>query len=133
MIILLNNLSKYEDLFLVFIWREFSLRYRQSVFGILWALVQPLSMMLLFTFVFTFIMPVAVSNYPYPLFFYSAILPWTFFSSSLNYAIPSLVSHYNLITKIYFPKENPAPCRHSSCVDRSPHRTGYFCFHAAFL
>lgn len=105
MIILLNNLSKYEDLFLVFIWREFSLRYRQSVFGILWALVQPLSMMLLFTFVFTFIMPVAVSNYPYPLFFYSAILPWTFFSSSLNYAIPSLVSHYNLITKIYFPKE----------------------------
>jgi lipopolysaccharide transport system permease protein len=101
----LRHLGKYQDLFLVFIWREFSIRYRQSVFGILWALVQPLSMMLLFTFVFTFVMPVTVSSYPYPLFFYAALLPWSFFSSSLNYAIPSLVSHYNLITKIYFPKE----------------------------
>jgi lipopolysaccharide transport system permease protein len=100
-----KNLLNYKDLFFVFIWREFSIRYRQSLFGILWAVVQPLSMMLLFTFVFTYIMPVKVSDYPYPLFFYAALLPWSFFSSSLNYSIPSLVSHYNLVTKIYFPRE----------------------------
>jgi lipopolysaccharide transport system permease protein len=105
MVSFFRHYNRYRDLFLVFIWREFSIRYRQSVFGVLWAIVQPLSMMLLFTFVFTFIMPVPVSPYPYPLFFYAALLPWTFFASSLNYAIPSLVSHYNLITKIYFPKE----------------------------
>ena len=98
-------LFTYRDLFLVFVWREFSIRYRQSLLGILWAVVQPLSMMALFTFVFTFIMPVKITTYPYPVFFYAALLPWSFFASSLNYAIPSLVGHYNLITKIYFPRE----------------------------
>lgn len=98
-------LATYRDLFLVFIWREFSIRYRQSLIGVLWAILQPLSMMILFTVVFTVIMPVNVSNFPYPVFFYVGLLPWTFFSSSMNYAIPSLVSHYNLITKIYFPRE----------------------------
>lgn len=100
-----RQLLKYRDLFLVFIWREFSIRYKQSVFGVLWAIIQPFSMMLLFTFIFSYVMPVKVAAYPYPIFFYSALLPWTFFASSLNYAVPSLVSHYNLITKIYFPKE----------------------------
>src|SRR5208282_1998144 len=98
----LKGLFEYRDLFLVFIWREFSLRYQLSVFGVLWAIIQPVSMMLLFSLVFTYVMPSRVSQYPYPVFFYAAILPWTFFSASLNYAIPSLVSHYNLITKIYF-------------------------------
>lgn len=101
----LSHLIKYKDLFLVFVWREFSIRYKQSIFGILWAFIQPLSMMFLFTFVFTYVMPVKVANYPYAIFFYSALLPWTFFSSSLNSSIPSLVGYYNLITKIYFPRE----------------------------
>lgn len=100
----LRELLKFRDLFLVFIWREFSIRYRQSLIGVLWAIVQPVSMMLLFTFVFSYVMPLKVSDYPYPVFLYAALLPWTFFSSSLNYAIPSLVGHYNLITKIYFPR-----------------------------
>ena len=100
-----KHLLKYKDLFLVFIWREFSIRYRQSLIGFLWAVIQPLSLMLLFTFVFTYLMPVKVSDYPYSVFFYSALLPWSFFSSSLNYAVPSLTGHYNLITKIYFPRE----------------------------
>lgn len=100
-----KHLLKYKDLFLVFIWREFSIRYRQSLIGFLWAIIQPLSLMLLFTLVFTYLMPVKVSDYPYSVFFYSALLPWSFFSSSLNYAVPSLTGHYNLITKIYFPRE----------------------------
>jgi lipopolysaccharide transport system permease protein len=101
----ISNLFAFKDLFYIFVWREFNIRYRHSFLGILWAAIQPLSMMLLFTFVFTQIMPVKVSEYPFPLFFYTAILPWTFFSSSINYAVPSLVSHYQLITKIYFPRE----------------------------
>ncbi len=99
------RLSKYKDLFLIFIWREFNIRYKQSIIGLLWAVLQPVSMMILFTLVFTYAMPVKVSSYPYPLFFYSALLPWNLFSSSLNYAIPSLSNHYSLITKIYFPRE----------------------------
>ena len=89
----------------VFTWREFSIRYRQSFIGVLWAILQPLSMMLLFLFVFTYVMPVRLADYPYALFLYSALLPWSFFASSLNYAIPSLTNHYDLITKIYFPRE----------------------------
>lgn len=101
----IKNIVQFKELFFVFIWREFSIRYRQSLLGILWAVIQPLSMMLLFTFVFTYVMPVKVSDYPYPAFFYAALLPWSFFASSLNYAVPSLVNHYNLVTKIYFPRE----------------------------
>ena len=102
---ILLRLNPYRDLFLIFIWREFSIRYRQSIIGVLWAILQPLSMMLLFTFIFTYIMPMHITDYPYVLFFYAGLLPWSFFSSSLNYAIPSLTNHYNLITKIYFPRE----------------------------
>ncbi len=104
-LIIYRRLKDYRDLLLIFIWREFTIRYRQSFIGILWAVLQPLSMMFLFVFVFTYIKPVNFSNYPYVLFLYSALLPWSFFSSSVNYAVPSLTNHYNLITKIYFPRE----------------------------
>ncbi len=100
-----KRLKNYKHLFLIFIWREFSIRYKQSFIGVLWAMLQPLSMMLLFTFVFTYVMPIKITDYPYMLFFYSGLLPWSFFSSALNYSIPSLTNHYNLITKIYFPRE----------------------------
>lgn len=73
--------------------------------GILWAAFQPLSMMLLFTFIFKKVMPTSISTIPYPIFFYAALLPWNMFSASINSAIPSLVDYYNLITKIYFPRE----------------------------
>ena len=102
---MLKRLAKYKDLLIVFAWREFTIRYRQSIIGVLWAILQPLSMMLLFTFIFSFVLKHKVSDIPYPVFFYSGLLPWTFFASSLNYSIPSLTNHYNLITKIYFPRE----------------------------
>lgn len=105
MIKIYYRLKSYRDLFLIFIWREFSIRYKQSIIGILWAILQPLSMMLLFTFIFTYVLPTKITDYPYVLFFYAGALPWSFFSSSLNYAIPSLTNHYNLVTKIYFPRE----------------------------
>lgn len=93
------------DLLIIFAWREFKIRYRQSIIGIFWAILQPISMMLLFTFIFSFILRYRFSEIPYPVFFYAGLLPWTFFASSLNYSIPSLTNHYNLITKIYFPRE----------------------------
>jgi lipopolysaccharide transport system permease protein len=100
-----KRLYSYKDLFLIFIWREFTIRYRQSIIGVLWAVLQPLSMMVLFTFIFSYIFKLKVSDYPHVIFFYSGLLPWIFFSSSLNYSIPSLTNHYGLITKIYFPRE----------------------------
>jgi lipopolysaccharide transport system permease protein len=95
----------YRDLFRVFVWREFTIRYRQSIIGVLWAIIQPLSMMALFTFIFSYVLKLKVADYPHTVFFYSGLLPWIFFSSSLNYSIPSLTNHYDLITKIYFPRE----------------------------
>ena len=102
---LIERLLPYKDLLLVYIWREFYIRYKQSVLGALWAIFQPLSMMLLFTFIFTYILKMEVSNYPKALFFYAGTLPWTLFSSSVSGSITSLSSNYDLITQIYFPRE----------------------------
>lgn len=102
---LITRLYPYRDLLYVFIWREFGVRYRNSVLGILWSIIQPLSMMLLFTFIFTYIIKVKIGDYPKPVFFYSALLPWTFFLSSITSSISSLSGSQALITKIYFPRE----------------------------
>ena len=100
-----SRLIPYKDLLYIFIWREFNVRYRNSVLGILWAVIQPLSLMLLFTFIFTYVLNLSVGNLPRSVFFYSALLPWTFFASSINYSVNSLSSNSALITKIYFPRE----------------------------
>jgi len=102
---ILKRLYPFKDLLAIFIWREFTIRYRHSVLGVAWALVQPISMMLLFLFVFVYTLDLHLSDYEPVLFFYTGLLPWIFFSSSLNFAIPSLTNHYGLITKIYFPRE----------------------------
>ena len=99
------KLNEYRDLLLVYVWREMRIRYKQSVLGLFWAFLQPLCMMLLFTVIFTLVMPTKIASYPYPVFFYTALIAWNFFANSLNAAIPSLVENYNLITKIYFPRE----------------------------
>ncbi len=102
---IIKRLAPYRDLLLVFIWREFSVRYRQSIIGAAWAVFQPLAMMAMFTFIFTYVMPAKVSEQPYVIFFYAGILPWSLFETSIKYSVPSLTNHFNLITKIYFPKE----------------------------
>lgn len=100
-----RRLIPYRDLLIILTWREFIIRYKHSMIGIFWAILQPLSLMLLFTFIFSYILEIETSSVAYPIFFYSGLLPWIFFSSALNYSIPSLTNHYNLITKIYFPRE----------------------------
>ncbi|MBF0522354.1 MAG: ABC transporter permease [Candidatus Omnitrophica bacterium] len=101
----LKYYKDYRDLYFILIWKQFSVRYKQAILGVVWAVIQPLSLMGIFTLVFSRIMPVKISTLPQPIFFYSGLLPWAFFSSSVNYSIPSLVSNYDLIRKIYFPRE----------------------------
>ncbi len=103
--VVIRRLIPYKDLLLVYIWREFNVRYRHSVIGVLWAIIQPLSLMLLFTFIFSYVLKIEMKGYPKTVFFYAGLLPWTFFASSMNYSIPSLSRNYELITKIYFPRE----------------------------
>jgi ABC-type polysaccharide/polyol phosphate export permease len=102
---MINRLYAYKDLMLVFIWREFLIRYKQTSIGVLWAVLQPVSLMLLFTFIFGVVLQTTQKNYPYVLFFYAGVLPWTFFSGATNFSVTSLSGNINLVTKIYFPRE----------------------------
>jgi len=85
--------------------REFKIRYSQSVLGVGWAILQPLALMVIFSVIFSVFMRVPTDGIPYPVFAYVALLPWTFFSNSLSFSIPSLVNQMGLVSKIYFPRE----------------------------
>ena len=102
---MVHRITKYKDLYLILIWRESLIRYKQTILGIVWALVQPLSMMVLFVIVFGLVLNIETNGIPKPLFYYTGLVPWIFFSSSVSASITSLVAHRNLITKIYFPRE----------------------------
>lgn len=100
-----KRLYSYKDLLLVFIWREFLIRYKQTSIGVLWAILQPVSLMLLFTFIFGVVLNIVQKDYPFTLFYFAGVLPWTFFSGATNFAVTSLSGNFNLVTKIYFPRE----------------------------
>jgi lipopolysaccharide transport system permease protein len=85
--------------------REIKIRYKQSFFGVAWAILQPLALMVVFTIVFSILARIPTDGVPYPVFSYTAVLPWTFFSASISFAVPSLVNNMNLVTKISFPRE----------------------------
>ena len=101
----LRELFKHSELLYLITQREIKVRYKQSVLGIVWAVLQPFSMMLVFSLFFGRFQKIPSDGIPYPLFSYSALLPWTFFATSLAFAIPSLIQNSQLITKIYFPRE----------------------------
>lgn len=101
----LANLYHYRDLLWLWTGREIRVRYKQSALGVGWAIIQPLVLTLVFTLVFSRLMQVDTGGVPYPIFAYSALVPWTFFATSLAFAIPSLVNNLNLVGKIYFPRE----------------------------
>lgn len=105
---MLNNfkvLWKHRELLWVWAGREVRVRYKQSFLGAGWAVLQPLALTLMFSVVFTFVVRVPTGGVPYPIFSYTAMLPWTFLASSISFGVPSLVSNMNLVTKIYFPRE----------------------------
>lgn len=101
-----TRLTHYGDLLYTLSLHRLHVRYKQSVLGPLWALVQPLSLMLIYTVIFTWMgARVPSDGVPYALFTYTALLPWTCFSTAVSTGTNSLVSHFNLVTKVYFPRE----------------------------
>ena len=105
MIMYLRTLYEYRELLWMWTLREIKVRYKQSILGAAWAILQPLAVMIIFTLVFSFFAHVPTDGVPYPIFSYTALLPWTFFATSISFAVPSLVNNMNLVTKIYFPRE----------------------------
>lgn len=101
----LRELYAARELLLVWTRREFRVRYSQSLLGVAWVLLQPLALMLIFTVVFSTFLSVPTEGVPYPVFAYTALLPWTFFASALGTAIPSLANNFTLVSRIYFPRE----------------------------
>jgi len=100
----LAKFVQYRDLLYTLTVHRIRVRYKQSILGIFWALLQPLSMMLIFTFVFSYIARIQ-SEGAYAIFAYAGLLPWSYFSSGLSNATNSLVSHSQFVTKVYFPRE----------------------------
>jgi homopolymeric O-antigen transport system permease protein len=101
----ISTLLQYRDLLWLWILREVQVRYKQSLLGAAWAVLQPLSLTVIFTVVFSQLVRIDTGGVPYPVFSYVALVPWTFFSTSLNFGVASLVNNMNLVTKIYFPRE----------------------------
>jgi lipopolysaccharide transport system permease protein len=101
----LAKLGQYRDLLYTLSLHRIKVRYKQSVLGGLWAILQPVSLMLMFTFIFSYVAKIPSEGAPYALFAYTALLPWNYFSSSVSNATGSLVSHAQFVTKVYFPRE----------------------------
>jgi len=100
----LHELWTYRELLYFLIWRDVKVRYKQTVIGAAWAVLQPLSAMVLFTVVFSMFAKIPSDGLPYPVFAYVALLPWNFFSSALNRSGSSIVGQASLISKVYFPR-----------------------------
>lgn len=99
------TLLSYRDLLWIWSLRNIKVRYKQSILGGLWAILQPLSLMVVFSLIFSVFIKIPTDDTPYPIFAYIALLPWTFFATSISLGVSSLVTNMNLITKIYFPRE----------------------------
>jgi len=100
----LKELWEYRELLYFFIWRDLKVRYKQTVLGAAWAIIQPVVTMVVFSVIFGKIAKMPSDGIPYPIFSYAALVPWTFFASGLGRASNSLVSNSNLIKKVYFPR-----------------------------
>jgi len=100
----LGDLWEYRELLYFLTWRDILVRYKQTVLGVAWAIIQPLFTMVVFSLFFGKLAKIPSDNIPYPIFSYAALVPWTFFSNSLTKASNSLVGHAALIRKIYFPR-----------------------------
>ena len=98
-------LVQYRDLLYTLSLHRINVRYKQSLLGPFWAILQPLSLMLIYTIIFSFIFRIPSGDKPYALFVFTGLLPWICFSSALTSATNSLTSHASLITKVYFPRE----------------------------
>jgi len=94
----------YRELLAFLIWRDIKIRYRQTLLGGLWAILQPLTAMVIFTFIFNRLAGVKSDGPPYPLFAFAGLDPWTFFATSVSQSSNSLIAHHQLVSKVYFPR-----------------------------
>jgi lipopolysaccharide transport system permease protein len=99
-----RELWQYRELLGRLAWRDVAVRYKQTSIGVAWAILQPFLTMVVFTFVFGRFANFPSNGVPYPIFTYSALLPWTYFASAVALASTSLVSNRGLVTKVYFPR-----------------------------
>jgi len=100
----LYELWEFRELLFILAWRDVSIRYKQTILGGLWAIIQPFVTMVIFSVVFGKLAKIPSDNIPYPIFSYAALVPWSFFVNSLNKSSLSLISNTNLINKVYFPR-----------------------------
>jgi lipopolysaccharide transport system permease protein len=100
----LRELWAYRELLYFLIWRDVKVRYKQTVLGVAWAVLQPLMTMVVFTVVFKKIASIPSDGLPYPIFAYTALLPWNLFAGALNRSTTSVVGQSHLISKVYFPR-----------------------------
>lgn len=99
-----RDIWRYRELFYFLAWRDILVRYKQTVLGVAWALLQPFLTMVVFTVVFGRIAKLPSSGVPYPILVFAALLPWQFFSRALSESSGSLITNTNLISKVYFPR-----------------------------
>lgn len=100
-----EEIWEYKDLLYILVWRDLKVRYKQTLLGVLWSVLQPLLTMVVFTFIFSQIAELPTeAKAPYPILVFSALIPWQFFSSAISGAGNSLIANQTLITKVYFPR-----------------------------
>jgi len=100
----LGGIWHYRELLYFLVWKDVLVRYKQTVIGVIWAVLQPLITMVMFTVIFSKLVNIPSDGKPYPVFAFAALLPWNYFSQALSRSGTSLVGNSNLITKIYFPR-----------------------------
>ena len=100
----LGDLWRYRELVVFMIWRDIKVRYKQTLLGAAWAVIQPVMTMLVFNFLFGSVAKVPTDGIPYPIFSFAGLLPWGLFTTALNTASRSLTSNHNMISKVYFPR-----------------------------
>ncbi|MBA2441547.1 MAG: ABC transporter permease [Rubrobacter sp.] len=100
----LRDLAQFREVLYFLVWSELKVRYKQTVLGAAWAIIHPVAIMLVFTIFFGLVVRVPTGDIPYPVFVFSGIVVWTYFSGALNQSSNSLVQYERLITKVYFPR-----------------------------
>src|SRR2546421_4341081 len=99
-----RDLFRYRELFYFLAWRDVLVPHKQTVIGVLWAVIRPFLTMVVFVFVFSRIAKLPAEGVPYPVMVFTAMLPWQLFATSLSEGSASLISNSNLISKVYFPR-----------------------------
>ncbi len=99
-----RSLWEYRELLYFFIWRDVKVRYKQTLIGAAWAIIQPFMTMVVFSLFFGKLAKIPSNGLPYPIFYYSALLPWTYFANSIQSATNTIVAHQGMIKKVYFPR-----------------------------